>query len=450
MPRLATTLLALALAAPPAAADDLRPENAAIPVPDVANDLELTLAAPEPHALIGGEDGRVFVTGRALSQAGEHETFDVVIVIDTSYSTAAPSGADIDGDGNMGRHVLARIPILGWLFPFGNSDRDDSVLAAEIAAGRTLLDQLDPRTTRVGVVAFSGDSRESTADARTIVPLTSRYRSVRNGLSVLLKEGPHGRTNMYDAVHVATSELGGFGNAISEPRHDPEEGTRVMLFMTDGRPTLPVAREPMENARLAIGAARFAGGFDIRIDTFAIGRASRDPVAPVEMSAVTEGIYTPVEDPRDLVAIFENVSLARLRGVHVRNDTTGEDADHVFVGADGFFSALVQLQDGVNWLEVTAVDHDGVEGTRRIPVKRMPLASPQRLSPRLEARRIRMLENQLAELRKRGLEIQLARDEQLRRDLEVEIATARRKRELEQRRALEVSVDPTVPASPAD
>ena len=75
---------------------------------------------------------------------------------------------------------------------------------------------------------------------------------------------------MYDAVHVATRELGGFGSAISAPRADPEEGTRVMLFMTDGHPTLPVSRAPMENARLAIEAARHAHSFDIRIDTFAI------------------------------------------------------------------------------------------------------------------------------------------------------------------------------------
>lgn len=439
MPRLAKALLVLVLSAQPAAADDLRPTGGDLRPPG-SDGLRVELAAPAPHALIGGEDGRVFVTGRALSKASTADSFDVVIVIDTSYSTSAPSGADIDGDGSTGRHYLGNIPILKWLLPFGNTDRDDCILAAEIAAARTLLDQLDARTTRVGVVGFSGDSRSATADARTVVPLTSRYRSVRNGLSVLLQEGPHGRTNMLAAVQVATAELGGFGNAISEPRLDPEEGTRVVLFMTDGRPTLPVAQAPMENARLAIRAARDASNYEIRIDTFAIGRhASREPVAPVEMAAVTEGLFTPVEDPRDLVAVFENVNLARLVGVQVHNETTGEDADHVFVGADGLFSALVQLQDGVNWLEVTAVDADGAEGRQRIPVKRMPEAQAQRLTARLEERRLRLLENQLAELRRRGLEIQVARDEQLRRELEVEIETARHEREL--RRALEVAVE---------
>lgn len=423
MHRFVSALLLLALSAPTAEAD-----------------LRLTLSAPEPQSIVGGEDGRVFVTGRALSQAGTADSFDVVIVIDTSYSTSAPSGADIDGDGNTGRHYLGRIPILSWLLPFGNTDRDDNILAAEIEAARTLLEQLDPRTTRVGVVAFSGDARTSTADARTVVPLTSRYHSVRNGLRMLLEEGPHGRTNMYDAVQVATAELGGFGNAISEPRSDPEEGTRVMLFMTDGRPTLPVSQAPMENARLAIGAARRANTFDIRIDTFAIGRnATRQPVVTVEMAAATEGLFTAVEEPRDLVAVFENVNLARLRTVRVRNDTTGEEADHVFLGADGIFSALVQLQDGLNWLEVTAIDSDGVEGRQRVAVKRLAEARPQRLASRLEARRLHLLENQLALLRKRGLEIQLARDEQLRQRLEIEIEIARRERE--RRTTLEVAVE---------
>ncbi len=433
MRQLAQATLMLVLAATPVSADDLEPVAS-------AKGLRVTLAAPEPNSHVGGEDGRVFVSGRALSQASRADSFDVVIVIDTSYSTIAPSGADVDGDGQTGARVLSFFPPLAWLLPFGNTDPGDNILAAEVEAARTLLEQLDPRTTRVGIVAFSGDTRESSPDARTVVPLTSRYRSVRNGLRMLLEDGPHGRTNMYDAVHVATQELGGFGNAISEPRGDPEEGTRVMLFMTDGRPTLPVAQAPMENTRLAIGAARHAGNFEIRIDTFAIGRsATRHPIVTVEMAAATNGLFTAVEDPSDLIAVFENVSLARLESVDVRNETTGAHAEHVFVGADGVFSALVELNDGTNWLEVVAVDSEGVEGRQRVPVYRVPDSAPQQLTPRLEARRLRMLENRLAQLRKRGLEIQVARDEQLRRDLQVEIETARREQQL--RRALEVAVE---------
>jgi hypothetical protein len=257
---------------------------------------------------------------------------------------------------------------------------------------------------------------------------------------MLLEEGPHGRTNMYDAVNVATSELAAFGNAISAPRENPEEGTRVMLFMTDGRPTLPVSRAPMENARLAIEAARHAHSFDIRIDTFAIGRsATRHPVVAVEMAAATEGLFTPVEEPRDLVAVFERVRLSRIEDVAVRNTTTSADADHVIVDADGGFSAVVALVDGENWIEVRATDSDGLEGVLRVPVTRVPRAGVQRLSARLEGRRLRLLESQLAELRNRRVEIELERDEGLRRQLEIEIA---RGREQERRsRSLEVAAE---------
>ncbi len=402
--------------------------------------LQVLLAAPLPGATFGGEDGRAFVSGRVLSRSGRPETFDVAIVIDTSYSTSAPSGADVDGDGRTGKRLIEQALPLGWVLPFGNTDAGDSILAAEIEAAQTLLDQLDPRTTRVGVIAFSGDAREKTADARTVVPLTPRYRAVRNGLRMLLEEGPHGRTNMYDAVQVATRELGGFDDAISVPRSDPEEGTRVMLFMTDGHPTLPVSRAPMENARLAIEAARRARSFDIRIDTFAIGRSATDePVVTVEMAAATDGLFTPVKEPRDLVAVFEHVRLTRIEEVAVRNTTTSTDADHVIVDADGGFSAVVDLADGENWLEVRATDSDGLEGVLRVPVTRVPRAGVQRLSPRLEARRLRLLESQLAKLRRRNVEIKLERDQGLRRQLEIEIA---RGRELQQRsRSLEVAIE---------
>jgi hypothetical protein len=67
----------------------------------------------------------------------------------------------------------------------------------------------------------------------------------------------------------------------------------------------------------------------------------------------------------------------------------------------------------------------------------VPRAGVQRLTPRLEARRLRLLESQLAELRHRSVEIELERDEGLRRALEVEIANGRAE---QRRRARSVEV----------
>lgn len=438
MHRFASSQLSLVLCAVLAA-----PSAALSAAASDSDSLRVTVAQPRENTSIGSDDGRVLVTGRVLSRSGRAQQFDVVIVIDTSFSTHAPSGADVDGDGRIGQRLLANVlPPIAWLMPMGNTDAGDSILAAEIEAARTLVEQLDPRTTRVGVVAFAGDKRDDTRDARTVVPLTNHYASVARGLRILASEGPGGRTNMYDAVEVAAAELSGSGLAISTPRPDPEEGERIILFMTDGRPTLPVVQAPGENARLAITAARRAKLWDIRIDTFAIGRdATDEPVVTVEMAAVTGGLFTPVRNPRDLIAVFEKIRLASIERVQVQNLTTGASAEHVLVDPDGSFSAMVVLRDGENLLEVRAVDSQGVSGQRRVPVRLVAGIRPRPLSARIEARRLRLLENQLRELQRRNLVIEVKRDESLRRRLELEIASARDRRA--RLRGLEIAVDDT-------
>jgi len=409
-------------------------------------DRELRLAVdyPPQQAVVGSEDGRVFVSGRALSAAGTAGRYDVIVVIDTSFSTMAPSGADVDGDGKRGRRL---IPFLSWLLPIGNSDEDDSVLAAEIEAARTLLDQLDPQTTRVGVVAFAGDARTRSRDAHTRVPLTSNYAKVRRGLDRLQAEGPHGRTNIYDAVSLAATELSGSLDAISDAR---EDSRKLVLFMTDGHPTLPIPHAPSQNARLAIGAAHHAATLGVRIDTFAIGKSATDqPRVTVEMAAVTDGVFTPVRDPKDLIAVFQDIDLARLSDLQVRNATTGQPAEHVIVESDGTFSALVELRDGTNTLEVAARASDGTRDRVRVEVRRLPGRRGPLMSARLQERRTRLLENRLADLQERNLEMETERREQLRRELALEIESARSEAKRNSRSVrIDVS-DPRPPASPA-
>ena len=88
-------LVALLLFAGPAAAESAK--NGKKPK------LTLEIAAPAQNAVIGDPGGTAFVAGRALALYGEYQEFDIVFVIDTSDSTAAPSGADVDGDGQIGR-----------------------------------------------------------------------------------------------------------------------------------------------------------------------------------------------------------------------------------------------------------------------------------------------------------------------------------------------------------
>jgi hypothetical protein len=134
-------------------------------------ELMLEIDSPNNGAVIGDPTGMAFIGGKALALYGEYQTFDIMFVIDTSDSTAEPSGADIDGNGLVGEKRMAKyLGILSSVLPLPNSDKADSVLAAEIAGCRVLLKQLDPRTTRVGIVSFNGDADAMTPDAITEVP----------------------------------------------------------------------------------------------------------------------------------------------------------------------------------------------------------------------------------------------------------------------------------------
>ncbi len=372
-----------------------------------ADELRLVIDAPEPGTCVADAEGRVFVSGRALARAGSSGELDVVVVVDTSKSTAAPSGADVDGDARVGAEMGARrVPVLGRLLDLRSDDPGDSILAAEVSAARTLLDQLDAGHVRVGVVAFSGDGDAATRDAFTAVPLTDRYDKVAHGLERLLAEGPHGRTNLSAGIAAAALELSGTLAALSEPRPDAK---RVILFMTDGEPTLPVARDSHTNARLTIEAARHAAAQRIRIDSFAIGaEASSEKATAIlrEVSAAGDGRFTAVQHPADLVATFADLDLAEIESVEVRNASDGQRADPVQIDADGTFAALLPLRDGANTVEVEARSRGGAWAVRSLTVQRVAGAAPPLLAARLLVRRARLLETQLATARRRSLEIE--------------------------------------------
>ncbi len=406
-------------------------------------DLTLAITSPANGAVIGDPGGMTFVSGKALALYGEFQTFDIVFVIDTSESTSAPSGADVDGDGKVGvRRGGKFLGIFGKVLPLPTTDMGDSVLAAEVAGVRVLLEQLDPRTTRVGIVAFGGDQDPLTPDAYTVVPLTTDYGRARKGLDDILSEGPRGMTNMVTAVNLAAVELMGTQTAYSERRTGSK---RIMMFLTDGIPTLPIDSSKMQNARMAIQQAVRASRLQIRIDTFAIGEdALSEPVVVVEMARVTGGVFTPVRNPGDLRAVFENVTFAEIRDLQVRNKTNGKVADYLSKNADGTFSALLPMEEGENVLEVYARSTNDTEARKSIRVVFLPNAKVQELSPRLVAQRNRLLENQLLDLQRRRLQIETERDDEVRQALSVEIEKERKEaHELaeDQRKQLEIRVE---------
>jgi hypothetical protein len=147
------------------------------------------------------------------------------------------------------------------------------------------------------------------------------------------------------------------------------------------------------------------------------------------MARVTNGIFTPVLQPRDLQSIFEQVNFSDIAELKIRNRTKKSEADYVLRNADGSFSALLEMDQGKNDIEVYARSTDGSEQTRKITLNFLTDGQVQQLDPRLLAQRNRLMQNRLADLRDRRIAVQAERDEEIRRDLQVRIQEERVKAE---------------------
>lgn len=413
--------------------------------------LVLEIEYPPQDSYLGDPEG-AFVAGRAMALLGEFKRFDVVMVIDTSSSTAQMTQVDLDGDGVVGESRFGGL--------FGYTDSGDSILAAEIAAARKVLSRLDPRSTRVAVVTFAGEPpredgsiRGSTgyprADARTEQALTDDYELVEKALQRIWRRRASGMTNMTEGLRLAIRELRGFRGAFSQP--DPDSD-KVIMFFTDGTPTLPFHGSINNNVRSVMRTASQALRADIRVHSFAIGpEALQRPTAAVEMARITGGLFTPVRRPGDLVSIVENVSFANIESLSVRNATLDEPAFAFSSAADGSFAALTPLTTGPNILSVRVKADDGTELVREVRVNYAPGLPSPTLSRELMAKRNRLLEERLITLRRERVEAERERAEQVRRELAIEIERERAKAEARaDSRRLEIGIEEVPEAEATD
>jgi hypothetical protein len=281
-----------------------------------------------------------------------------MLVIDISGSTAMYAGTDLGDAGQLPDNTSSsgiytpQITIGGMSLgkpPIRNLR--NSILAAEVAAARRLLVQLNSETTRVGVLTFS-------EGAKLMQPLTHDFERVRNFLDEILRAGPYGGTNMVEGIRMGITELMGLG--ISEKRTD---AVKVQFLLTDGFPSLPIGggkRAAPEDTILAINAARLSGKAGIKVHVFALGEeALTYPRAAVGIAKESGGTYTPVIRPADALAVVENISAVGVDYVQIINQTSGQKATQLRLAADGFFSSAVPVVEGRNQIEVIARASDG-------------------------------------------------------------------------------------------
>jgi hypothetical protein len=411
----------------------------------VSTTLKLEIEEPTDGSIVGGAEG-AFLAGRALALLGEFKRFDVILVLDTSSSTNGASGADINGNGIVGAGGLSGI--------FKQTDPGDTILAAEVAAAKKVMESLDPRNTRVGLVTFAGTSdqqdpytgqiySDNYPDAITEEALTTSYERVSKALDRVFKRGPEGQTNMTEGVRQAVKELKGYRGGLSKP--DPGS-QKVVLFFTDGQPTAPFpsqySRENVNSVLRAASQARRAG---VQVHTFAIGpEALEGPIACVQLAAYTGGYFTPVSSPGDLPSVVETVNFANLDKLEIKNLTSGAAASETIINADGSFGALVPVNPGLNHLEVVATASDGTSTKQQVTVSYAPGAPSGNLPRELVAMRNRLLERRLIAIKRGRIEAERKAAEDARKDLQIKIKSEREKAEADaERQRKNLRIEPT-------
>jgi Mg-chelatase subunit ChlD len=313
------------------------------------------------------------IRGSAVADGDRPAEFDVMIVVDVSGSTKVASGADVDGDGNLGFNPQLELVEPGrYPADMQSTDPDDTILAAEVRAAQALLENLDPQRVRVGVISFSGEMNPQTGermrydqqDAWLEVPLTKNRQRVSAAVQAILARGPHGGTNFAAGVRLAVRELAGLSGAVSTPR----QGTKkVVLFLTDGLPTFPIGTGSVPDpgdTEAALSAARLAHKAGITVNTYALGpNALTNPMAATEMARITLGNFLPVRNPGDIISFLSGVTFANIDDVMFTNLTTREVSYDVDLSPDGSFSGFVPVREGHNRVRVTALASDGSSGS---------------------------------------------------------------------------------------
>jgi hypothetical protein len=430
LPLVALALLAAGATWPDPAA--LSPSQA-----PAASALRISVQHPAAGARFADERP-VMLSGFALPPGVSGPRRDVVVVIDVSESTLDP----VAGPESLESGVWPVVaPVHGA--PPG------SILEAEISAARRLLRSLDPQLTRVAIVSFSGEpvSWDSEPvvldglhpDARTWTGLTGDWSAVERALDALEAAGASGLTHMAAGVERATAELVGGPEAVSAP--DPV-AQRVVLFMTDGVPTLPVPGDAWRNQAELFKQARRAASYGIRIHSFAVGNeALRGPFTVETLATETGGSFTPVRDPATLPQKLPAARFGEVASLRVRNATTAEDALATTLRADGSWDALIRLAPGQNQIEIEATTSDGTRGVHQLVLARDAAASAQAIPEHLVPRRRELLEQALEERREAHRQALVEEMERERaQDGGGESADARAER---QRRELELELERT-------
>jgi von Willebrand factor type A domain len=223
---------------------------------------------------------------------------DVAIAIDRSTSTREPTGLDLDGDGVVGAYEGSEY-----------TDRGDSLLAAELAAVRRLVEAATLEGMRFAIVSYSGQDdfpledsvtqRVDRRDARLEAELTDDRSALEAAVARVGDRGNDGSSSFAPAMRLALRSL-----SARDGSDEPARRRRV-LFLSDSQTPAryaPMERFAYDDARMEVEARR-AIKAGVAFHSFGIGAAADSadiPHALAQIAGATGGTYRAVPDPRDL------------------------------------------------------------------------------------------------------------------------------------------------------
>jgi len=360
-------------------------------------DTRLDVEMPREGERVRGLSGWVVARG----QGGQWESAqqDVIIAIDESPSAFVPTGTDLDGDGEIG--MPRKLDLLGVLH--ASTDPDDAVICAELLAARALIRQLDPKTTRVGILTFADKTK-------VLAPLGSPDAAL-GWLDDYEIQAYPSRTSLATALEGAL-------DAFFEFREEDVRRQRTVLLLSDGQPTTP---SEILGEIEALAAAEELGELGIPVQAFALGAtANENSDFYRNLAESSGGKFIPIENPADVVNELANIRFTGLEDISIESSPIGQPGRAVRVFPDGSFDGYVPLAEGKNRITITGRMESGEtrSATRTVYFERPSNPSP---ADELAAKELReSLQNRKVEIELLA-EIRRAGPSQLRK-LTVEVA----------------------------
>jgi hypothetical protein len=359
------------------------PSQASLASPQL--DTRLDVELPREGEQVRGLSG--WVVARGQGGLWESVRQDVIIAIDESPSTHRPSGADLDGDGEVGRlpavNPLELIQV--------STDPDDAVIRAELMAARALIRQLDPQTTRVGILTFA-------EEVNVLAPLGTPDAAL-----ALLDEYP---VRIHPSRTSLSAPLDGALEAFFELREDKLRRQRTVLLLSDGQPTYP---NPVLGRIQALAAAQKMGEIGIQVQAFALGKtAIEDSDFFRSVAEQAGGRFVALENPAEVVNELANIRFTGLEDVEIQSSPIGQPGRAVRVFPNGSFDGYVPLAEGENRITITGIMDSGqkLTATRTVFYERPSHPSPadelaaRELQESLQDRKVEI--ELLAEMRRAG------------------------------------------------